>query len=160
VSYGTVEYKNLINIINQCIFVPTTSTFLRTDQPFLQIEAKSIINNIASTIRKHSREIEIQEYLCTKNKWTPTVFHTIMWKAHGHALQQFTGRTRQILIQFVHNWLPCNTSYSLQFMGQGRLCPICNSHEETQLHFISCEHSNIQIKWETAALNINERLLL
>jgi hypothetical protein len=116
-----------------------------------------ILHQLFANIHGKTRSVNIN---APKNEWTPLIFHNIMWKTHGNSLQQFTGWIRKTLIHFVHNWLPCNTSHSLQLLGKGRLYPVCNVHKETQSHFLCCKHPNMQSKWETAASNISKHLLL
>jgi hypothetical protein len=149
-----VMTDNLIKIK----FLPTTYTQLSTTQPYLNINNKCVDNNIISTLRKHSREQEIQLYLCTKNEWQLSTFEDIMWQAHGHALQQFTGHQRKTIIQLLHNWLPFNTSHSLQLLGKGRLCPICNNIEETTNKFLHCDHQSYIKQCKDASTNSKSRL--
>jgi hypothetical protein len=127
--------------------------------PQLIVQGNTISNYQMRTLRTHSREKEATEYLKQKNSWSTETFRSIQWPSHGKALQQLPARQRKSVIQFIHNWLPINTSHSLQFTTTARLCPLCNIHEETIQHFLTCAQVPINQLWSEHALSLKKKLI-
>jgi hypothetical protein len=86
------------------------------------------------------------------------VFNTIKWKSHGTAIQQLPSRQRKSVVQFIHNWLPVNTSHSLQLIHQARMCPLCNRQEETVAHFLSFTQIQITQLWLDLSLQLRQKI--
>jgi hypothetical protein len=80
-------------------------------------------------------------------------FNNIHWSAHEKALTSFNWR-------FIHGWTPANASYSKTSIGTARLCPYCNSCDETQQHWLQCPHDELKQHWKTAADNVYRKLLV
>jgi hypothetical protein len=54
---------------------------------------------------------------------------------------------RKTITQFIHNWLPVNGHPGRAQIKQNQICPVCNIHQETQTHFMTCD--NTRDKWVT-----------
>jgi hypothetical protein len=138
--------------------VPTYVNKNILTHPQLNVGNSRIANQHVRTIRTHSREKEVKEYLMEKNKWTIETFNTVEWKSHGTAIILLPARQRKSVVQFIHNWLPTITSHSLQLMDKARLCPLCNLHDETSAHFLTCEQIHITTLWQEFALKLKQIL--
>ena len=44
-------------------------------------------------------------------------------------------------------------------IGTARLCPFCSSSDESQQHFLSCHHGDLQTLWKQASDNISRKLI-
>jgi hypothetical protein len=85
-----------------------------------------------------------------KNGWIIETFNSIAWRSHGNALNQLIRRKRKTIIQLLHDWLPVNTSHSLQLIGEGRICPLCNTQEERMHHILLCNQIYLTDMWKTS----------
>jgi hypothetical protein len=81
-----------------------------------------------------------------------------MWKQHGEALLRLPRRMGKTITQLNHEWLPVQASHSINASGTGRLCPFCTTCEETQHHFMSCNHSKLSELWNNAASTIKTKI--
>jgi hypothetical protein len=138
---------------------PTHHIHAVITHPQLIVQGNTISNYQIRTLRTHSREKEAIEYLTTKNAWSTDTFRSIQWTAHGKSLQQLHARQRKSVVQFLHNWLPTNTSHSLQLTANARLCPLCNSHQETVQLFLTCEQVPINQLWSEHAQLLKKKLI-
>jgi hypothetical protein len=125
----------------------------------LQSGGTRITNDYTATARHLSTSPEIEEYFRDKYKWHHNTIQDIAWHAHGTALRRLKGRKYKTTIQFIHQWLPVNTSHSTSRLIQARLCPYCMSSEETQQHYLTCQHKDLQDQWKTAAIALRKKLL-
>jgi hypothetical protein len=133
------------NLTHQEFILPTT-------QPYITINGVTIVNKIHTILRKHSRDKDITNYLCSKNNWSEVNFKSFLWKEHSKAHHQFTGRIRKTVTQFIHGWLPVNTLHSV------RKCPCCQQAEETQEHFLCRLNTSSQSEWISSASKIHQKL--
>lgn len=85
-----------------------------------------------------------------KYTWNLSTIQDITWEAHHRALTHLNGRHYKTIQQFIHRWLPTNSSPSLYRIGTAKQCPYCCSQAETQDHFLSCKHTTLQQIWETS----------
>jgi hypothetical protein len=127
-------------------------------QSQLIIHDNLVANKHIKAIRSHSREEDVTEYLCIKNGWCPNIFQSITWKPHGSALIQLPSRQRKTVTQFLHGWLPLNTSHHLQLSGSARMCPLRATQEEICHHMLSRTHLPLQELWLTASKSIQQKL--
>lgn len=67
--YEKESFHQLLSSLEYIQFRPDANQSIATTYPYLKINQKSVINNISSAIRKHSRESDIRQYLCAKNEW-------------------------------------------------------------------------------------------
>jgi hypothetical protein len=93
------------------------------------------------------------DYLTNKYNWTDRHFHNIQWRAHEKALAFFTGRRQRTIMQFIHGWLPGYAAHSKMSCGTARLCPYCTSCDETQQHWLQCQHIELNTLWKVASDN-------
>jgi hypothetical protein len=98
------------------------------------------------------------QFYQTKYNWSNECIETINWKQHGDALSSITGRQQKTVLQFIHKWLPINTSHSQQAEGTGRLCPYCQQTDETHQHLLACQHPALQEQWFLAAQDIQQKI--
>jgi hypothetical protein len=135
--------------------MPTYQSLAVLTHPQLVVEGNTISNYHLRTLRTHSREKEAREYLINKNSWSTENFRSIEWKSHGKSLHQLPARQRKSVIQSLHNWLPTNTSHSLQLTATARLCPLCSTHEETVQQVLTCKQVTINHLWREHAQSLN-----
>jgi hypothetical protein len=128
------------------------------DTPQLTICNQRVPSDYTSAIRDAHTAPEIDEYYSSKYKWDHQTINQIMWNQHGKALTSLPKRMGKTIIQFNHEWLPVNTSYSTNATGTGRLCPFCSTCEEDQNHFLQCNHPTLTDQWANAGRNIKTKL--
>jgi hypothetical protein len=157
---ATMSHQTILQTLSSLVHHNKTDYYNmnKRTHPQLLVNNTVISNQHDRTIRTHSSEKEVKEYLMRKNNWTHDVINTIEWKSHGGAIQQLPSRQRKSVIQFIHNWLPTNTSHSLQFVHNARLCPLCNIHDETVEHFLSCDQPCINKLWQDLALKLKQKI--
>jgi hypothetical protein len=90
--------------------------------------------------------------MCTKYKWTKSIFNLIDWELHSQVLS--SNRHRNIFnLKYVHFWLPVASHGSMT--PQSPTCLRCNTHHESQVHWYQCSfdtefrlhHLNLTIKF-------------
>jgi hypothetical protein len=115
-------------------------------------------SDYTQAIREAHTASEIDKYYSTKYNWDQQTINQIMWKQHGKALTSLPKRMGKTIIQFNHEWLPVNTSYSTNATGTGRLCPFCSTCEEDQNQFLQCNHPTLTAQWTKAGRNIKTKI--
>jgi hypothetical protein len=123
------------------------------DKPYLLVNRRRITTDYQSQIRHQATTINADQ-----STWNDYTFNNICWEAHGKALQNLRGRRQKTIIQFIHQWLPCNASTSRSLAGTARLCPYCTCCEEDQTHFLQCKHNDLQKSWQSAATTFQSRM--
>jgi hypothetical protein len=163
---GILSHEALLN--SKCDELATEARSMRpptTKIPILpQSRATFTINDsqVSSQyihqIRSAALSQDLREYYMEKYQWCNNTIDLIQWKCHGRALLSLHGRHQKTMLQFIHKWLPINTSYSLQAIGTGKLCPYCKSCDETHEHFLTCTHPHCNSLWIDEAEQIHQHI--
>jgi hypothetical protein len=134
----------------------TTTSYYSVTQ--LQIDTRRVPADYTQALRDQHTTPLIDKYFTNKYGWDQHTTENIAWTAHGKALMSLPRRMTKTITQFVHNWLPLNTSYSINAIGTSRLCPFCNLCDEDHQHFIECPHPTPVTLWQEAATSIKHKL--
>jgi hypothetical protein len=126
--------------------------------PVLMINNVRVSGDYIAALRDCTNKEEIKTYYHSKYGWNTITMASIDWRAHGKAIRQLSQRQQKTITQFIHSWLPTNASHTQQRLGTGRLCPYCKSCEESQHHFLQCQHPKATSNWNAAATNIKNKL--
>jgi hypothetical protein len=117
-----------------------------------------VVSDYTTTIRESHTAPEIHRYYQQKYMWEPQTIRDIMWHSHGKALKLLPPRQSTTITKYLHEWLPVNNSKSIQATDQAKLCPICSSIDEDQIHFLTCPHEFYTKLWIQSATNIKKKL--
>jgi hypothetical protein len=128
------------------------------DKTYILVNRRRITTDYQSRIRHQATTINADQYMQEKYTWNDSTFNNICWEAHGQALQHLRGRRQKTIIQFIHQWLPCNAAASRSLAGTARLCPYCTCCKEDQAHFLECKHDDIKKSWQSAATTFQSRM--
>jgi hypothetical protein len=126
--------------------------------PYLTIQHKRITSHYSLMIRHALTAADATEYLQQKHLWTNKHFLDIQWHAHERALFILNGRIHKTITQLIHHWLPVNASHSKASINTTRLCPFCTSCDETQQHWLECQHQDLTNAWQRASDNITRKI--
>jgi hypothetical protein len=138
--------------------VPTSEFLTNPHSVHLQINHLRVLVDYQDSIRNASTATAAKQFLRQKYSWNAQTFDDIYWNGHKNALTSLPGRTYKSVTQFIHQWLPVNASHSKQLQGTARLCPYCTSCDEDQLHFLQCNHVDLQTAWKKAADIVHTKL--
>jgi hypothetical protein len=124
----------------------------------LRIHQQRVPADYTQAIREAHTAPAIDEYYAAKYEWSIHTINNIMWTQHGKALLCLPQRMCKTITQFNHEWLPVNTSPSINAIGTGRLCPYCATCDEDQQHFLSCSHPHLSKQWHDSAVTVKSKL--
>jgi hypothetical protein len=159
------EAKHEITICKQLL--QQTATLQIPINPITSIHnqaCKLVINNIhinskyLLALRTAAAKPTLWKFYEHKYNWDEACINSISWEAHGSALATLPQRQQKVTTQFIHKWLPTNASHSVQAEGSGRLCPYCNSDEETHQHYLNCNHPNARLQWSQTIQQITTKI--
>jgi hypothetical protein len=123
----------------------------------LYIDGKEVSSNPESALRAAALTPEFNHYLLKRNPtWNPTILETIDWHLHSTSITRLKPSQQKTIRQFIHRWLPVN-AHPGSSHAISPLCPLCNHHDETQHHFLSCTEIRLQEGWQLAATNIKKK---
>jgi hypothetical protein len=117
-----------------------------------------VLGDYIAALRDCTNKEEIKTYYHSKYGWNTVTMSSINWRAYGKAINQLSQRQQKTITQFIHNWLPTNASHNQQRLGTGRRCLYCRSCEESQSHFLQCQHPQATLNWNEAAASIKKKL--
>jgi hypothetical protein len=140
------QYEQYINNTK-----PYRERLHKIESVFLTIRHKQVTTEYSQTIRHEVSAHAATKYLQSKFHWTDEEVQDIQWQAHRQAISLFAGLKHKSIIQLLHKWLPVNVSHSKGSFGTASLCPFCMSCEETQEHFLSCQHDHLKQAWLAAS---------
>jgi hypothetical protein len=118
-------------------WIQTTSSY---SVPQLQIRKTRVPSDYTTALREEHTSHAIFSYYIDKYEWNQSTIADILWAPHGKALTSLPKRMTKTITQFLHLWLPLNTSHSTKAIVTGKLCPFCASCDEDHHHFLSCSH--------------------
>jgi hypothetical protein len=110
---------------------------LRHTGVHLHLPTGTVTSRYDQTLRQaYTAPLSIS-YLQERFSWTPAVFMTIHWDAHGKALQR--QRSHHVhFTKLVYDILPTNRVQHRHNNNISPLCPCCNAVEETRDHLLRC----------------------
>ena len=106
----------------------------------------TITSKYAKKIRYMAAESPLRLYLLQKHEWSPAIYNSINWDAHGSALQKVNQR-RIHYTKLVHDILP-TTHLANRYDKGNRTCPQCPSEIEDRDHVLRCPSASAAI-WRT-----------
>ena len=86
-------------------------------------------------------------FLRDKYKWDSNTINLIDWEVHNGALQAYRSVKRKTIVQFINRWLPTNAHPAVP-TPLTPLCPTCFLVDETNDHFLTCNHELYRIAWK------------
>jgi len=113
----------------------------------LRIRGEIQIRRLQATLRDTATSMAYFEYLQNKFEWQTPLASTIHWPTIQLALSRFKASAKQILIKFIHEWLPLQDRYHVKSASIGQICPSCWLTKETAQHFLACNHTDRKTIW-------------
>jgi hypothetical protein len=133
---------------NRCDELATSARALPTPSCSIQHVARratlilndtEVSSNEGDALRAAYSSQDLRQYYLMKNShWTSQVIDDVDWFVKGKALGRLVGRSQKTILQYIHNWIPVNASPGAAKLGTARLCPFCQSTDETSDHLLSC----------------------
>jgi len=120
---------------------PKQHPLISTAYPCLLIHGQHVIRHVKQTLRDEYTNPTYITYLTKKHKWKRRIPKTIAWRILHLALNRFTATEQQILVKFLHGWLPLQMRPQVVSTSAEKLCPSCRQQPEDMIHFLSCQHT-------------------
>ena len=112
--------------------VPAQVVALWSDGHMITTKLKKQLHQRWSLWGNHAME----RYLFEKYKWDKGQASTIDWEALPQ--ENIGVGKRAFVTSYTHQWLPLNERLKRRGAIGSSLCPICDTEDETDLHFLSC----------------------
>jgi len=107
--------------------------------PYLQINNRNIVRDLAETLRHAATSPDYREYLQEKHDWTQSDSYEVNWNAIKLAMKHVKPTERRNLQKFLHDWLPYRASHRRGDVSHDEtLCPSCQHAPENYWHFLEC----------------------
>ena len=116
---------------------PTIVPMIAGTAMSLHLSTGTTTTKYRSALRKAASMDTIQHYIQNKNKWTDAEFASINWVTHSHSVCCFHHK-KQLIIKFVHDWLPLGQLTSKYKKHHLSTCPTCSHDIEDSDHFLHC----------------------
>ena len=146
---SSISDRHAYNSTSMCheLKNPITSLHKAT----IYINHTEVNANILLELNNAIHTPDLRDYFQQKYKWDSKTIQLIDWEAHNAAINKFRSTQRKTLLQFTHRWLPTN-SHPASMKPLTPLCTVCNIHNETNEHFIACQHQHYRVPWEADIL--------
>jgi hypothetical protein len=82
-----------------------------------------------------------------KYSWKDSTVDEVDWQVHGGALRGLPAHIKKTTTQFIHEWIPTNAHPGRAQQTEARNCPYCLEAEETQTHYLQCNHTLTDKLW-------------
>jgi exonuclease III len=106
----------------------------------------TITSSYAKKIRYMAAESPLRLYMLKKYEWSPGIYSSINWEAHGSALKKL-GKRNIHYTKLVHDILP-TTHLANKYDKGNRTCPQCQFEREDRDHVLRCP-SQSALAWRT-----------
>ena len=131
--------SSMCNIMNK----PLTDYHRAT----VYIQHKEVNSDTSLELTNSAQTPFLRIFLQQKYNWDSKTINLIDWEVHNRALQGFKSVKRKTLLQFINRWLPTNAHPAVS-TPITPICPTCLLENETNDHFLTCNHDTYRIAWK------------
>ena len=99
-------------------------------------------------------ESRVQTYYCRKYNWTKPQFESINWDAISGAMIRCNPSTAKWVTKFCCGFIGTTKTLARREYWLGSNCPLCQTHDEDNVHIICCPHPPHRERAELSLLEL------
>ena len=122
----------------------------------LQLKQGTITRSYTRLLQQAFMDSSTRQHICNRLNINRQTMDTIAWKEFARAFSSLSQGSQRIIRRWIFRYLPTQRRLARYKQSKSSLCPMCNTTEETDLHFLTCGGSNA---WQTILLSPLEHLL-
>ena len=121
----------------------------------LQINKGTITRSYTRMLHNAFTYKQTSRHICNRLGIFHTTMNSIAWDEFDRAFKSFGPGNQRILRRWMFGYLPTQRRLARYKLTSSPLCPICNQHNETDEHFLTCGGS---ASWQTHLFSPFEHL--